>query len=175
MHASSSLGDGAPFTSPDVDELAGSSQLLEEGATYVLPLFPLSGVVLLPGEVLPLFLHSPRDILKLQRALRLPAGEPTARLIAVTHESWHSILSTVGCTAEIRRMRRNFELQDGVQAAAAGGGPGGVRARVSVVAVVARGRQRLLLDRVALNDTFRVRVKVLPEGLAEAPPRQASG
>ncbi|GLI61878.1 hypothetical protein VaNZ11_004389 [Volvox africanus] len=154
----------------DVDELAGSSQLLEEGATYVLPLFPLSGVVLLPGEVLPLFLHSASDILKLERALRLPAGEPTARLIAVTHESWHSILSTVGCTAEVRRMRRNFELRDGGQAAAAAadGGPW----RVSVVAVVARGRQRLLLDRAALNDTFRVRARVLPEGLAEAPPRQ---
>ncbi|GIL75511.1 hypothetical protein Vretifemale_5288, partial [Volvox reticuliferus] len=166
----------------DVDELAGGAQLLEEGVTYVLPLFPLSGVVLLPGEVLPLFLHSPRDILKLERALRLPPEHPAARLIAVTHESWHSHLSLVGCSAEVRRMRRSIEFQEdgrpaaaaAAAAAAAGGGPGGARGRfrVSVVAVVARGRQRLLLDRTRLTDTFRMPVKVMPEGMAEAPPRQ---
>ncbi|GLC43956.1 hypothetical protein PLESTB_000213800 [Pleodorina starrii] len=175
----------------DVDELGGGSQLLEEGRTYTLPLFPLDGVVLLPGESLPLFLHSPRDILKLERALRLPAGEPTARLIAVTHESWRSHMSLVGCSAEIRRLRRHQQPQqrqqpqqgqqgqgqDAAGAAAAaggGGGGGGAGGGPGVVALVARGRQRLQLEGSGLVDTFRVRCRVLPEGLAEAPPRQMS-
>ncbi|EFJ50215.1 hypothetical protein VOLCADRAFT_89116 [Volvox carteri f. nagariensis] len=188
----------------DVDELGGGSRLLEEGATYTLPLFPLEGVVLLPGENLPLFLHSPQDVLKLERALRLPPGAPTARLIAVvgpgTHTSWRSHMSLVGCTAEIRRLRRHTAEDEQaagamgaaaavggtvlgperVAAAAADGNRGGGaaaaaaagRALPSMVAVVARGRQRLLIDLSALTDTFRVRVKVLPEGMAERPPRQ---
>ncbi|KAG2443183.1 hypothetical protein HYH02_009260 [Chlamydomonas schloesseri] len=189
----------------DVEELSGGGVgLLEEGATYTLPLFALEGVVLLPGASLPLILHSRPDVLKMERALRAGAaaagggGGGTSRLIAVTHIHRHArALCLVGCSAEVRRLRRHFpggegggeearrgagaagradQQQDAVAAAAAaaaaatgGGGGGGY-----VIALVARGRQRLALDPASLADSFRVRCRVLPEGLAEAPPRQMS-
>ncbi|KAG2443504.1 hypothetical protein HXX76_001857 [Chlamydomonas incerta] len=173
----------------DVEELSGGGVgLLEEGGVYTLPLFALEGVVLLPGASLPLILHSRPDVLKMERALRAGAaaaggggggggggaggGEGgTSRLIAVTHIHRHMrSLCLVGCSAEVRRLRRHFPGGDGDQeraglgAAAAAGG--------YVIALVARGRQRLALDPASLADSFRVRCRVLPEGLAEAPPRQ---
>lgn len=42
---------------------------------------PPAGVVLLPGSSLPLLLHTPPDVLKVERAVRVREG-PTARLIA---------------------------------------------------------------------------------------------
>lgn len=91
-----------------------------------------------------------------------------------THDCWRSHMYLVGCSAEIRRLRRHQdpERHQGPQHLDQNR-PGPAPAGVGIVALVARGRQRLLLDHSALVDTFRVRVRVLPEGLAEAPPKQA--
>ncbi|PNW74110.1 hypothetical protein CHLRE_13g585651v5 [Chlamydomonas reinhardtii] len=183
----------------DVEELTGGgSGLLEEGAAVTLPLFALEGVVLLPGASLPLILHSRPDVLKLERALRAGAAAAeggaggaggTSRLIAVTHIHRHlRSLCLVGCSAEVRRLRRHWPGQEEQEeqagagghqpppaadaAAAAAAGTAGGAAGGYVVSLVARGRQRLLLEGGSLADSFRVRCRVLPEGLAEAPPRQ---
>ncbi|GFR49205.1 hypothetical protein Agub_g11119, partial [Astrephomene gubernaculifera] len=89
---------------------SGSPALLAEGGCYTLPLLALEGVVLLPGCRVPLLLHAPSDLLKLQRVLRAgqqqqqagPEGSPAARLLAVTHiHSQTRATCLVACSAEV--------------------------------------------------------------------------
>ena len=65
----------------EVDDLVGGSGLLEEGQEYRLPVLPLDGLVLCPGNTLPLRLSFRSDRALVQQALEAPP--PLTRLIAV--------------------------------------------------------------------------------------------
>ncbi len=52
-------------------------------------------MVLLPGSSLPLLLHTPPDVLKVERAVRVREG-PTARLIAVVGGGQWWVLGAAG-------------------------------------------------------------------------------
>ncbi|KAI8468587.1 MAG: hypothetical protein J3K34DRAFT_459827, partial [Monoraphidium minutum] len=115
----------------DCDELRGGFGWLEEGRDIELPLLTLWGVVLFPGEMLPLRLDLQEQRHVLARALAAPP--PARRLVFVAgaagvgaeggvHGCSLFNRSAVGCTAEIRSIGRVQE--DGA------------------VAVMALGRQR---------------------------------
>ncbi|KAL3153029.1 hypothetical protein ABBQ38_012053 [Trebouxia sp. C0009 RCD-2024] len=111
----------------DVDDLEGGGTLLDAGQICHLPLIPLEGIVLMPGDTLPLKVVRRQDRQKLESALTAPA--PFTRLIAVACMSRSDPgamhLHTVGCTAEIRQVHR----QEG-----------------GALSIVAKGLQRLQLN-----------------------------
>lgn len=90
-----------------MEDIEGQSPLLEVGSTYSLPLLPLDGVVLVPGETLPHRLLMPADRLAVRLALQAPP--PVTRLLAVV--CYHNILGRyggvrlerVGCTVEVMK------------------------------------------------------------------------
>eukprot|EP00195_Chlamydomonas_chlamydogama_P000398 CAMPEP_0202918820 /NCGR_PEP_ID=MMETSP1392-20130828/74300_1 /ASSEMBLY_ACC=CAM_ASM_000868 /TAXON_ID=225041 /ORGANISM="Chlamydomonas chlamydogama, Strain SAG 11-48b" /LENGTH=194 /DNA_ID=CAMNT_0049611975 /DNA_START=117 /DNA_END=697 /DNA_ORIENTATION=+ len=130
----------------DVDELSGGYVQLEEGEEYSLPVLFLEGVVLMPGGTLPLKLYRRGELQLLSTALRLKP--PCTRVMVVVHWSGYSTFlqpRLVGCTAEIRGMRTQAD---------------------GSVHLVARGRQRVVLDKGLSMDEARLRMKVrvLPEG-----------
>ena len=91
-----------------VEDLEGSTGgLLEEGGTYRMPVLPLDGLVLAPGDTLPLRLTFRGDRALLQRALAAPP--PLTRLLAVVCcqrgiFTPQLMLQRVGCVAEVRSM-----------------------------------------------------------------------
>lgn len=141
----------------EVDDLEGSSGLLEEGQVYRLPVLPLDGLVLCPGNTLPLRLTFRGDRALVQQALDAPP--PLARMLAVVccQRSYFTpqlMLQRVGCVAEIRKM-----------------GAQGVN-------LLAKGRQRV---EVLLEDVIEgglplssVPVRVLPEPPLLRVPREAA-
>ncbi|KAL4426161.1 hypothetical protein ABPG77_007443 [Micractinium sp. CCAP 211/92] len=141
----------------EVDDLEGSTGLLEEGQVYRLPVLPLDGLVLCPGNTLPLRLTFRGDRALVQQALDAPP--PLSRLLAVVccQRSYFTpqlMLQRVGCVAEIRKM-----------------GAQGIN-------LLAKGRQRV---EVLLEDVVEgglplssVPVRVLPEPPMLRVPREAA-
>lgn len=116
----------------EVDDLEGGGIVLDTGQICHLPLIPLEGIVLMPGDTLPLKVVRRQDRAKLEAALS--AAAPYTRLIAVvcmTRSDPGAVhLHSVGCTAEIRQISR----QDDV-----------------MLNIVAKGGQRLQLDLYSLQ------------------------
>ncbi|KAK9812881.1 hypothetical protein WJX72_005161 [[Myrmecia] bisecta] len=132
----------------DVDDLGMSGQLFEDNHRCTLPLFALPGVVLLPGDTLPMRLVDAGERALAERALAAPV--PYNRIVAVVHArrqlNGRFSLMPIGCTAEVRQMRR---LEDGT------------------INCVARGRQRLMIGRrrgpVGVLDFTRVPVTIIAD------------
>lgn len=129
-----------------MNDLEGRTASLEPGHTYQLPLLPLDGVVLCPGEMLPHRLLLATDRLAVRLALQ--ALPPVQRLLAVVccqdvfHRGMGLQLESVGCVAEIIKMS-----DDGIN-------------------ILAVGRQRfqLVLDGLASDISLqRMRVQILPD------------
>ncbi|PRW58559.1 cereblon isoform X2 isoform B [Chlorella sorokiniana] len=143
----------------EVDDLEGSAGMLEEGVVYNLPVLPLDGLVLCPGNTLPLRLTFRGDRALVQQALSAPP--PLSRLIAVvcctrSYFTPQLMLQRVGCVAEIRKM-----------------GGGGIN-------LLAKGRQRVEVQLEAVVEgslsLSSVPVRVLPEPPPLAvPPEAAAG
>ena len=88
--------------------MQGRADLLEEDVTYTLPLLPIDGCILCPGDILPLRVLAPSDRIAVRAAMQAPA--PLNRLVAVVccgdiprHGS-HLHFENVGCTAEVVKM-----------------------------------------------------------------------
>lgn len=138
------------FYTAETDDLQGRADLLEEGITYNLPLLPLDGCILCPGDILPLRVLAPTDRLALRVAMQAPP--PLSRLIAVVccgDIPRHGNLlhfESVGCTAEVVKMSA-----DGVN-------------------VVTLGRQRIRIDLERSPQPLslqRIATKIIPD----TPPR----
>lgn len=134
-------------------DVEGPSPPLEAGRTYHLPLLPLDGVVLVPGETLPHRLLTPSDRLAVRLALQ--AAPPVTRLLAVV--CYHNVfdrsagvrLERVGCTVEV--MKRS---SDGVN-------------------IIAIARQRISLHLDALRQPISllaVPLSILPDAIPRSMP-----
>ncbi|KIZ01480.1 hypothetical protein MNEG_6480 [Monoraphidium neglectum] len=154
------------------DELQGGYGWLEEGQVLELPMLVLWGVVLFPGQMLPLRLDLQEQRHVLARALAAPP--PARRLVFVAgaaaieaeggaHGYALVNCSTVGTTAEIRSVGRVQE--DGA------------------VAVVALGRQRAQIAErrdgrlrrgFVPMGTRTARIRVLGEGCRQRPPPEVA-
>ncbi|KAL4443928.1 hypothetical protein ABPG75_011665 [Micractinium tetrahymenae] len=141
----------------EVDDLEGSTSLLEEGQVYRLPVLPLDGLVLCPGNTLPLRLTFRGDRALVQQALEAPP--PLTRLLAVVccQRSYFTpqlMLQRVGCVAEIRKM-----------------GAQGIN-------LLAKGRQRVEVQLEEVVESglplSSVPVRVLPEPPLLRVPREAA-
>ncbi|GBG00324.1 hypothetical protein Rsub_13032 [Raphidocelis subcapitata] len=156
------------------DELHAGFGFLDEGEVFSLPVLVLWGVVLFPGQTLPLRLdlHEQRHVL----ARALAAPPPARRLVFVAGAAAYAsgggalgpgalLLSRagVGTTAEVRSVGR-------------------VREEDGAVAVIALGRQRAELlppppgsrrpRGFVAAATRTARVRVLPEGCRQSVPRE---
>mmetsp|Transcript_792 Transcript_792/g.2436 ORF Transcript_792/g.2436 Transcript_792/m.2436 type:complete len:350 (+) Transcript_792:158-1207(+) len=120
-----------------LDDETASAECLAAGTEHELPLLTLDGAVLIPGELLPLWLRNPAD-----KWIIESARKSDSRLFAVVQQNWQHgipVLCAVGCTAEIKRMR---QVQGGETNVVARGCQ-----RVSVLAVTGRtARVRVLSD-----------------------------
>uniref|UniRef100_A0A7S3QSM9 Protein cereblon n=1 Tax=Dunaliella tertiolecta TaxID=3047 RepID=A0A7S3QSM9_DUNTE len=105
--------------------------MLDEGACLPLPLVKLKGVILFPGSILPLIIGGPLNQMNVGVCMDLGQvlddASPTSKLLVViNHRGYYSPdRKVVGCTAEIRQLRR------------------GNRAGRGAILV---GRQRVLVD-----------------------------
>eukprot|EP00891_Asterochloris_glomerata_P007213 jgi/Astpho2/7213/Aster-x0762 len=108
----------------EVDDVEGISFDLEPGHECTLPLLPVEGVVLMPGDTLPLRLRGHDNVQAIQSALRAPP--PYGCLLAVVRMRQVVIgrrwLHGVGCTAELKQVKWQLD---------------------GSVAVIAKGRQRM--------------------------------
>ncbi|GAB4813547.1 hypothetical protein N2152v2_000593 [Parachlorella kessleri] len=148
-------GQAALDAAPDnLEDLEGSHAVLVPGPTYRVPLFPLEGVVLCPGDTLPLKLQHPADQAMAQRAVQ--AAPPLKGLIAVAClqqlSRWRHVIPRVGCLAQIKQLR----LQDD-----------------GTLCMVCKGRERalLLVQSASQQVEEQVSLQLLPDPPVLAVPR----
>eukprot|EP00887_Chlorella_sp_A99_P001237 scaffold14.g1237.t1 len=126
MPETNDLGDGAPHGYLGaVQDVEGPATLLEVGQQLMLPFLSMPGLVLTPGDTIPLRLLSVRLRRLVEAALAAPP--PLARLLAVciTHSGddqrsvlhdYHADVShTVGCIAEVQQAGADGVLARGLQ------------------------------------------------------------
>lgn len=132
----------------DLEELRGRT-MLDDGSYQTLPLLPEPGVVLVPGQTLPLTVFYPPTISMLRRTI---STDRTFGVVCIRYISSNPpTLSDVGTTAEI------YEFQDEEETAG--------------FKIKAKGRQRfrIIETQRQIDGNITARVKVLPEVILPGP------
>ncbi|XP_070192789.1 protein cereblon-like isoform X2 [Littorina saxatilis] len=134
------------YLGDDLEEVRGRT-VHEDNTVVTIPLLPLPGVVLVPGEVIPLHLFQQQLIAAIRR---LADTDKTFGVVTYSMEPDHSPgFSEIGCTAELYSMKNEVDDQAGL----------------SVLRALARGRQRFKVmgmhrDVVGI---LMAKVRILPE------------
>lgn len=146
------------YLGTDLEDVRGRT-VYEDNSIVTLPLVPLPGVVLVPGQVIPLHLFQQHLI----AALRRLADTDTDKSFGVVTYSldFEEGLSDIGCTAELFSMKNETDDLSGL----------------STLRALARGRQRfkVIEKHREVTGILAGRVRILPEmsiprGLQDARP-----
>lgn len=135
------------YLGTDLEELCGRT-VLEDDTAINLPLLTLQGVILIPGQTLPLQLFLPANVSMMHHIIR---HDHTFGLLNARYSGPHSVpvLANVGTTAEIRFYKE--EVDD--------------RTAMSTLRIKAEGRQRfqVLETRRQSDGVLMGKVRILPE------------
>ncbi|KAL8602511.1 hypothetical protein ACOMHN_065383 [Nucella lapillus] len=130
----------------DLEDVRGRT-VLEDNAVVMLPLLPLPGVVLVPGQVIPLHLFQQQLIATLRR---LADTDKTFGVVTYNVDpDFGSGFSDIGCTAELFSMKNETDDASGL----------------ATLRALARGRQRFkVIDtRREMTGILAGKVRILPE------------
>ncbi|XP_076469200.1 protein cereblon-like [Babylonia areolata] len=134
------------YLGDDLEDVRGRT-LHEDNAVVMLPLLPLPGVVLVPGQVIPLHLFQQQLIATIRH---LADTDKTFGVVTyITDHDYTSGLSDIGCTAELFSMKN--ETDDG--------------SGLATLRALARGRQRfkVMETRREMTGILAGKVRILPE------------
>ncbi|XP_059178697.1 protein cereblon-like isoform X2 [Physella acuta] len=132
----------------DLEDVRGRT-ILEENSVVTMPLLLLPGVVLVPGQVIPLQLYQQRLVAMVRRVADKDKTFGVVNMGKSFDDDDRQKSSSLGCTAEIFSMKEEMDEQSGI----------------STVRVKARGRQRFRIEEIKHEITGDVmaRVRILPE------------
>ncbi|KAK2180255.1 hypothetical protein NP493_452g04005 [Ridgeia piscesae] len=136
------------YLGDDLEELRGRT--VHEDDSYIsLPILSLPGVVLLPGQTLPLHLFQPSTVSMMSHVIE---GDKTFGIVTSSYHSadpYRPVLATVGTTAEVLAVKEENDSRVGV----------------STMRVKAVGRQRFEMKdtRRQMDGNMIAKVRILPE------------
>lgn len=136
------------YLGDDLEELQGRT--MHEDDSYIsLPILSLPGVVLLPGQTLPLHLFQPSTVSMMSHVVE---GDKTFGIVTPSYHSddpYRPILAAVGTTAEVLAVKEENDPRVGV----------------STMRVKAVGRQRFQMKdtRRQMDGNMIAKVRILPE------------
>ncbi|XP_013790743.1 protein cereblon-like isoform X2 [Limulus polyphemus] len=128
----------------DLEELSGRT-LLDDDSCQSLPLLPLPGIVLIPGQTLPLQLFEPSAVSMVKRIIE----KDRTLGIVNQHQSPSADVACIGTTAEIRSYIERADED----------------IRLSTIRLKAEGRQRfqVIETRRQIDGVLMGKVRILPE------------
>ncbi|GFS14021.1 protein cereblon [Elysia marginata] len=143
-----SLPSSHSYLGSDLEEVRGRT-ILEEGSVVTMPLLLLPGVVLVPGQVLPLQLHMQPLVAMVRRVADTNNTFGVLNVGRTNRGDNYQNVSTLGCTAEIFSKRDELDDSSGI----------------SIMTVKARGRQRFKIINMKSEVTGEImgKVRILPE------------
>ncbi|KAK3767566.1 hypothetical protein RRG08_003828 [Elysia crispata] len=143
-----SLPSSHSYLGSDLEEVRGRT-ILEEGSVVTMPLLLLPGVVLVPGQVLPLQLHMQHLVAMVRRVADTDNTFGVINISRSYRGDNIQNVSTLGCTAEIFSKRDELDDSSGI----------------STMTVKARGRQRFRIIDMKSEVTGEImgKVRILPE------------
>ncbi|CAG5126153.1 unnamed protein product, partial [Candidula unifasciata] len=143
-----SLPSAHSYLGSDLEDVRGRT-IFEESSIVTLPLLLLPGVVLVPGQVIPLQLYTQRLVAVVRKVADKDRTFGVINLSKNYDEEGRQHISSVGCTAEIFSMKDEMDEPSGI----------------STVRVKARGRQRFKVVEMKSEITGDLTgtVKILPE------------
>ncbi|XP_054717649.1 protein cereblon-like isoform X2 [Uloborus diversus] len=134
------------YLGSDLEELSGRT-VLDDDSCQTIPLLTLPGVVLIPGQTLPLQLFNPATVSMLVHIIK---NDRTFGMInsRFSGRTFNNVLDPIGTTAEVRSYREGDELHG-----------------INVLRVKAEGRQRfeVLETRRQADGMIIGKVRILPE------------
>ncbi|XP_076336827.1 protein cereblon-like isoform X3 [Tachypleus tridentatus] len=139
------------YLGDDLEELTGRT-LLDDNSCPNLPLLPLPGIVLVPGQTIPLQLFEPSAISMVKRIIE---KDHTLGIINSRYQALSPGVVCVGTTAEIRSYREEADENIGL----------------STLRLKAEGRQRfeILEARRQIDGVVMAKVRILPEIMVDDP------
>ncbi|KAL5014117.1 hypothetical protein ScPMuIL_008387 [Solemya velum] len=142
-----SLPSAHSYLGEDLEELRGRT-ILDENSQVMLPIVSLPGVVLIPGQIIPLSLFHQHTIAMIKSSVE---ADKTFGVVASRYsadENTHN-LASIGTTAEIYSVKDETDDRTGI----------------STMRVKARGRQRFEIIETRRSSTgiLMAKVTILPE------------